>query len=120
MFDRPTSKELIEAVYLFLEERIKKELPKHLAFNIQISINILKIVMRELDKGESLTEETKQILINILGDSKKATIKNLAKEISQGKIDLNNKKLKEVLIEITKKKLSVDNPNYSTYKKLLK
>ena len=37
-----------------------------------------------------------------------------------GKIKLDNSELQEALIEITKKKISVDNPRYSTYKKLIK
>ena len=55
-----------------------------------------------------------------MGDSKKANIKQLAESISTGEIELENKELQEALIEITKKKLSVDNPRYSTYKKLFK
>ena len=39
--------------------------------------------------------------------------------ISSGEIELENKKLQEALVEITKKKISVDNPKYSTYKKLV-
>ena len=36
------------------------------------------------------------------------------------KREQENKELQKALIEITKKKISVDNPKYSTYKKLIK
>jgi 23S rRNA pseudouridine955/2504/2580 synthase len=42
------------------------------------------------------------------------------KYLRTGKIKLDNAELQEALIEITKKKISVDNPRYSTYKKLIK
>ena len=72
IFDMPTSAELVEAVAIFLEEKIKDNLPNHLAFNTQIAINILNIVKRELEQGDKLSEDSKEILINLMGDSKKA------------------------------------------------
>ena len=47
------------------------------------------------------------------------SIRELAKQIEMGELKLDDKELQEVLIEITKKKISVDNPKYSTYKKLI-
>ena len=120
IFDRPSRVELVEAVAIFLEEEIKDSLPNHLAFKTQIAINILNIVKRELEQENKLSEESKKILINLIGDSEKANIKHLAESISSGKVELDNKELQEALVEITKKKLSVDNPKYSTYKKLIK
>ena len=45
VFDRPTAFELLDSVSVFLEEKIKGELPKHLAFNVQIAINVINIVL---------------------------------------------------------------------------
>jgi len=42
-----------------------------------------------------------------------------AEAIKNGNAELDKESLKKALIEITKSKLSVDNPNYSTYKKLV-
>ena len=120
IFDRPSRVELVEAVAIFLEEKIKSSLPDHLAFKTQIAINILNIVKRELEQENKLSEESKEILINLIGDSEKANMKHLAESISSGKVELDNEELQEALVEITKKKLSVDNPKYSTYKKLIK
>ena len=120
IFDRPTSAELVEVVSEFLEKETKNKLPNHLAFKTQIAINVLNIVKRELTNEEVLTKESTKILMNLFKDSDEASIENLAKQIETGKIKLDNAELQEALIEITKKKISVDNPRYSTYKKLIK
>ena len=121
IFDRPTSAELVEVVSEFLEKKIKSNLPDHLAFKTQIAINVLNIVKRELQNEEVLTKESREILLTLFkdSDSDKANIEELAKQIKTGELKLENKELQEALIEITKKKISVDNPKYSTYKKLI-
>jgi len=119
IFDRPTSVELVEVVSEFLEKEIKINLPDHLAFKTQIAINVLNIVKREQQNEEILSKESKEILLNLFKDPNKANIKELAKQIEAGELKLDNKELQEALIEITKKKISIDNPKYSTYKKLI-
>ena len=121
IFDRPTSAELVEVVSEFLEKKIKSNLPDHLAFKTQIAINVLNIVKRELQNEEVLTKESREILLTLFkdSDSDKANIEELAKQIKTGELKLENKELQEALIEITKKKISGDNPKYSTYHKLV-
>ena len=119
IFDRPTNAELVEVVSEFLEKEIKINLPDHLAFKTQIAINVLNIVKREQQNEEILSKESKEILLNLFKDPNKVNIRELAKQIETGELKLDNKELQEVLIEITKKKISVDNPKYSTYKKLI-
>jgi hypothetical protein len=119
IFDRPTNAELVEVVSEFLEKEIKINLPDHLAFKTQIAINVLNIVKREQQNEEILSKESKEILLNLFKDPNKANIRELAKQIEMGELKLDDKELQEVLIEITKKKISVDNPKYSTYKKLI-
>ena len=119
IFDRPTNAELVEVVSEFLEKEIKVNLPDHLAFKTQIAINVLNIVKREQQNEEILSKESKEILLNLFKDPNKANIRELAKQIETGELKLDDKELQEALIEITKKKISVDNPKYSTYKKLI-
>ena len=119
IFDRPTSVELVEVVSEFLEKEIKINLPDHLAFKTQIAINVLNIVKREQQNEEILSKESKEILLNLFKDPNKANIRELAKQIETAELKLDDKELQEALIEITKKKISVDNPKYSTYKKLI-
>ena len=120
IFDRPTNAELVEVVSEFLEKEIKTNLPAHLAFKTQIAINVLNIIKREQQNREILSKESKEILLNLFKDPNKANIKELAKQIETDELRLDDKELQEALIEITKKKISVDNPKYSTYKKLIK
>ena len=117
VFDRPTAFELLDSVSVFLEEKIKGELPKHLAFNVQIAINVINIVKREIENGKEINESSKKLIADILQQGN--STESLSKAIKDGKIDLDNKELQRVLLEITKMKLSVDNPNYSTYKDLV-
>ena len=119
IFDRPTNGELGEVVSEFLEKEIKINLPDHLAFKTQIAINVLNIVKREQQNEEILSKESKEILLNLFKDPNKANIRELAKQIETGELKLDDKELQKALIEITKKKISVDNPKYSTYKKLI-
>jgi len=119
IFDRPTNSELVEVVSEFLEKEIKINLPDHLAFKTQIAINVLNIVKREQQNEETLSKESKEILLDLFKDPNKANIRELAKQIETGELKLDDKELQEALIEITKKKISVDNPKYSTYKKLI-
>ena len=120
IFDRPTSAELVEVVSEFLEKEVKSNLPDHLAFKTQIAINVLNIVKREQQNEKILSNESRAILLNLFKDSDKTNIEELAKQIQTGKLKLDNEELRDALIEITKKKISVDNPKYSTYKKLIK
>ena len=52
--------------------------------------------------------------------SDELTTKKLSELIKDGKIDLKDEDLKDLLVLLSKNKIAVDNPNYSTYKKLIK
>ena len=57
IFDKPDSVELLDAVNHFLNEKIKDEVPPHLAFKLRIVENVLNIVSREITLGEKLSNE---------------------------------------------------------------
>ena len=65
IFDRPTNIELISAVIDFLDTEIKEELPPHLAFKLRIVTNVLKIVQREIDLGDTLSKEAQGLIRNM-------------------------------------------------------
>ena len=119
IFDRPTSSELIKAVMDFLDTKIKDELPPHLAFKLRITNNVLGMVQREIDQGEILQQEVYDAMQNLM-HSDELTTKKLSELIKDGKIDLKDEELKDLLAILSKNKIAVDNPNYSTYKKLIK
>ena len=119
IFDRPTSSELIKAVMDFLDTKIKDELPQHLAFKLRITNNVLGMVQREIDQGEQLSEEVIKVMSDVI-KSDELTTKELSNLIKNGDLDLSDEGLKNLLILLSKNKIAVDNPNYSTYKKLIK
>ena len=119
IFDRPTSSELIKAVMDFLDTKIKDELPPHLAFKLRITNNVLGMVQREIDQGETLQQEVYDAMQSLM-HSDELTTKKLSELIKDGSIDLKDEDLKDLLAILSKNKIAVDNPNYSTYKKLIK
>ena len=119
IFDRPTSSELIKAVMDFLDTKIKDELPPHLAFKLRITNNVLGMVQREIDQGEQLSEEVIKAMSAII-KSDDLTPKELSNLIKNEDLDLSDEALKDLLVLLSKNKIAVDNPNYSTYKKLIK
>ncbi len=118
IFDKPDSVELLDAVNHFLNEKIKDEVPPHLAFKLKIVENVLNIVGREIALGEKLSQEVIEDLRELI-ESDTANIKDLALLIKEEKLDLQNEDLKNLLVKLSKNKITIDNPNYSTYKKLV-
>ena len=119
IFDKPNSVDLLEAVSHFLDTKIKTEVPAHLAFKLRIVENVLNIVKREIEKWEELSYEVMIQLLNLI-ESDTPSIETLAFLIKDKKIDLNDQDLKDLLVTLSKNKIAVDNPNYSTFKKLIK
>ena len=118
IFDKPDSVELLDAVNHFLNEKIKGEVPPHLVFKLRIVENVLNIVSREIALGEKLSHEVIKDLRELI-ESDTANIKDLALLIKEEKLDLQNEDLKNLLVKLSKNKITIDNPNYSTYKKLV-
>ena len=118
IFDKPTSIDLLAAISHFLDTKIKSEVPPHLAFKLRIVENILNIVIREIEKGDELSNEVINLLQGLI-ESDTPSIKTLALLIKNEKIDLQDQDLKDLLVTLSKNKIAVDNPNYSTFKKLI-
>jgi len=119
IFDKPSSVDLLVAVSHFLDTKIKSEVPAHLAFKLRIVENVLNIVSREIENGDELSDEVICQLQNLI-ESDTPSIETLALLIKDQKINLNDQDLKDLLVTLSKNKIAVDNPNYSTFKKLIK
>ena len=118
IFDKPTSIDLLAAISHFLDTKIKSEVPPHLAFKLRIVENVLNIVIREIEKGDELSNEVINLLQGLI-ESETPSIETLALLIKDKKIDLEDQGLKDLLVTLSKNKIAVDNPNYSTFKKLI-
>ena len=119
IFDKPTSVDLLAAINHFLDTKIKSEVPPHLAFKLRIVENVLNIVIREIEKGDELSNEVINLLQSLM-ESDTPSVETLALLIKEEKIDLEDQDLKDLLVTLSKNKIAVDNPNYSTFKKLIK
>ena len=118
IFDKPTSTDLLKAVNHFLDDKIKSEVPAHLAFKLRIVENVLNIVVREIELGKELSEDVVKDLKELI-EHDGADIESLAKLIKEEKINIEDESLKNLLVKLSKNKITVDNPNYSTFKKLV-
>lgn len=122
-FDRPKKEELVTAVREFLETKLLPELEGHTSFNSRIAINVLKILERELEQGESISQPAKQRLLSLLKNPNDKNIdelnKALSQEIEAGILTYKDQSLLDHLWETTMGKLSVDNPRYASYQQEL-
>jgi len=122
MQDAPTTKELIEAVRAFLEEKAMPELKGHTAFHARVAANALAIVERELDQGPKAQSEERARLVQVLGHDGPLDKLNdeLAAKIRSGEMGLETTGLRDHLWRTTLAKVAIDQPKYSGFQTALK
>ena len=112
VFDRPTSKELLEAVIDFIDAEIKSDsYPANKKFKFQIVFNILNIVKREVETGEEINKKFTELGSNLIGDNS-FTIEKLSQKIRDKELDHEDKDLVDFLHNLTEEKIKIDNPKY--------
>ena len=112
VFDRPTSKELLEAVIDFIEAEIKSDsYPANKKFRFQIVLNVLNIVNREVDVGEEINQKFSELGSNLIGENR-FTIEKLSQKIRDKEFDHEDKDLIDFLYDLTEEKIKIDNPKY--------
>tara|TARA_A200000159_G_scaffold43390_1_gene39760 strand:+ start:105 stop:452 length:348 start_codon:yes stop_codon:yes gene_type:complete len=112
VFDRPTSKELLEAVIDFIDGEIKSD--SYLAnkkFKFQIVLNVLNIVKREVETGEEINDKFSELGSNLIGENG-FTIEKLSQKIRNKEFDHEDKDLLDFLYDLTEEKIKIDNPKY--------
>ena len=117
--NRPNKKELVEAVREFLENKLQPAVEGQISLHTRIAVNMLKIVERELTLGPDLDQRELERLHALL--DQEGTLEDLnavlCQKLKSGEIDYRNKKLIEHLRLTSLGKLSIDNPEYSAYKR---
>jgi hypothetical protein len=112
VFDRPTSKELLEAVIDFISTEIKSDShPANKKFKFQIVLNVLNIVKREVESGEEINKKFTELGSNFIGKNG-FTIERLSQKIRDKEFDHENIDLVDFLYELTEEKIKIDNPKY--------
>ncbi|MBN2284754.1 MAG: hypothetical protein JXO48_12775 [Deltaproteobacteria bacterium] len=118
---RPTTDELLEAVQEFLEKRIIKVLDSHRAFHTRVAVNVLALVRRELQLGPLLSSQEHERLRTLLGtDGSIAELnEELCRRLRDKSMDYRDGVLFHHLYETTTGQVSIDNPEYSGYRRAL-
>ena len=112
VFDRPTSKELLEAVIDFIDAEIKSDsYPANKKFKFQIVLNVLNIVKREVETGEEINKKFSELGSNLFGENE-FTIEKLSQKIRDKEFDHEDKDLLDFLYNLTEEKIKIDNPKY--------
>ena len=114
IFDRPTSKELLEAVIDFIDAEIKSDsYPANKKFKFQLVLNVLNIVKREVETGEEINEKFSELGSNLIGENE-FTIEKLSQKIRDKEFDHEDKDLVDFLYDLTEEKIKIDNPKYKS------
>ena len=112
VFDRPTSKELLEAVIDFIDAEIKSEsYPANKKFKFQIVLNVLNIIKREVETGKEINEKFAELGSKLIGEAG-FSIEKLSKKIRNKDFDHEDKDLVDFLHNLTEEKIKIDNPKY--------
>jgi len=112
VFDRPTSKELLEAVIDFIDAEIKSDsYPANKKFKFQIVLNVLNIVKREVETGEEINKKFIELGSSLIGKNG-FTIEKLSQKIRDKEFDHEDTDLVDFLYDLTEEKIKIDNPKY--------
>jgi hypothetical protein len=127
MQDRPTAIELLEAAAQFVEKEIVPATQGQRQFQSRVVANVMRVVAREIEIGETLLRSEVDALATLLGQQKphlhtsgdvlKAAIKfneDLSAKIRAGEADhgLFREKVFKVTRQIVEDKLKIANPRY--------
>ncbi|MFV0278227.1 MAG: DUF6285 domain-containing protein [Parahaliea sp.] len=120
--NRPDSRELIEAIREMMESHLLPALEdQNLVYQCRVSVNILRIVERELQQRAAMDTGEQQRLRQLLeleGDLDSLN-RELVQRIRQGAFDSDDAALLDHLKATTLDKIAIDNPRYSTYRDYL-
>jgi hypothetical protein len=113
--------ELLEAIREFLKTDVLPILTGNERYHLQVALNALGILARELDTGAQIDLAESQRLSSLLGvtDTREELNRILAMRIRNRQLTYNDGQLMDHLMQTTLGKMSIDNPNYATYLRAL-
>jgi len=119
MREQPTAIELLDAVTEFLRAEAVPALAGRVAFHTRVAANVLDIVRRQLTLGLAAEQSEAERLRALLGHDgeREALNAELCDLIAEGGIERTDPRLIEHLWATTLDTLSVDQPNYATYRR---
>lgn len=119
MLDQPHGSDILDAVARLLRDKLMAALPPDLVFQARVAANAVDLVAREMRLGPKLDAEAAERLRALLGHdgTLNALETELSEQIRSGAIGLQTSGLFEHLWETTLAKMSVDQPNYASYRR---
>lgn len=114
--ERPTAAELIAAVADFLEKKAAPQLDAHTAFHAKVAVNALRIVERELQRGDAMVAGERARLLALTGlpadTGLRALNIALCERIADGRLDTGDAALRDHLLHSVQARIAIDNPKY--------
>jgi hypothetical protein len=121
MDEQPAAAELVQAVADFLRDDALPRLDGLAAFHARVAISVLGIVRRELEMGPAARARERGALRDLLRRDGSLQDLNdaLSRHIADGSMTLATPGLLPHLMASAMDKLAIDQPAYSTYRRLL-
>jgi hypothetical protein len=115
--NRPTGSELLDAVQGFLKAEVLSQLSGSVKYHLQVAINALGILGRELHSGARFDSEEHERLRSLMDMSGMREDLNrlLCARIRERAMSYADRPLIEHLMQSSMAKMSIDNPKYATY-----
>jgi len=116
---KPDMPALVVALAEFMQATVQPKLAGKEAYEGRIAANLLSILKRELQQGESSRAAERLQLQQLLAHEGKADELNdeLCRKIRSAEVDYSNSELIGFLRSSVLARLAIDNPGYSAYKK---
>lgn len=121
MREQPSKAELLRAVIDFIREQAIPELSGQTAFHARVASNALDIVLREIELAPATdAAELKRLRALLGGDGDLDELNwELCRRIGRGEFTLDTPGLSDHLWAVALGKLAIDQPGYSTYRRIL-
>jgi len=120
MSEYPDKLELLEAVAGALRDELLPGLEGRQAFVVKVAINALGIVRREIEQRPDADEAARQRLRDMLGSDVgdlDTLTEALCDRIASAEVTLQTPGLKEYLWDSTRRRVAIDQPRYSGYRR---
>jgi Domain of unknown function (DUF6285) len=122
MLNAPNAEQLLEAVSTFLRDEALPALEGALAYKARVAAGVLDIVRREIAHAPGAQRHELQALRALTGaedDNLEELTQRLCERIAGGDVDLTTPDVASFLWQTTLDKLTIDQPDYDTYRKVI-
>jgi hypothetical protein len=110
----PKPEILLQAAIAYLREELLPTLSGYHAYQVRVTINVLSILQRGLEKGEALDEQERQRLVELLQtDADRETLNDmLVERISKDQVSLDDPALRRHILRSLEEALQINNPKW--------